>query len=265
MIGSDPTHSSSWTGKTAGEIRDVGEEDSSILVVPVGSVEQHGDHLPVGTDTLLAEAVATHGAELASDLPVVVSPPVWTGYSPHHRHFGGTLTLSFETALAVVEDVVRSGLENGFDAALLINGHGGNGPLIGAAVSEVGSANPDVELSGITYFDLAASFADEIRESDPGGIAHGGEFETSLLLHLYPELVRADGDATPLEEPYDHGDDDLLEPGALSTYRSFEEYSATGAIGEPELASTEKGQAIFERLGTELEDLLWEIHDRNRE
>ncbi|SDR04713.1 creatininase family protein [Natronobacterium texcoconense] len=265
MIRDQLTHSSSWVGRTAGEIREVGESDGSILIVPVGSVEQHGDHLPVGTDTLLASAVATRGAELASDVPVAVTPPIWSGYSPHHLQFGGTLTLSFETALAVVEDVVSSGLENGFDAVLLVNGHGGNGPLVGAAVSEIGVDHPDAEVTGITYFSLAESFADEIRDSEDGGMAHGGEFETSLLLHLYPDLVREDGDATPLEEPYDLGDADLLAPGPLSVYRSFEEYSESGAIGEPELASAEKGRELFERLGDELETLLREIHERNRD
>ncbi|WP_440772723.1 creatininase family protein [Natronorubrum sp. DTA28] len=265
-MGDQLTHPSSWFSKTAEEIREIGDADGSILLVPIGSVEQHGTHLPVGTDTLLASAVAMRGASLVSDLPVVVVPPIWSGYSPHHLHFGGTLTLSFETALAAVTDIVSSALENGFDSVLLVNGHGGNGPLVGAAVSEIGAAHPDVEATGITYFSLAEPFVDDVRDSDAGGMAHGGEFETSLMLHCYPELVREDGrsEATPLDEPYEHGDDDLIEPGPLSVYRPFEAYSSSGSIGDPDLATAEKGRELFDRLGVELESILRAVAEHVR-
>ncbi|WP_328821168.1 creatininase family protein [Natronorubrum halalkaliphilum] len=253
MIGDLFTHSQSWFSKTAGETREIGEQDGSVVLVPVGSVEQHGRHLPVGTDTLLASAVTMCGVSLVEECPALVTPPVWSGYSPHHLSFGGTLTLSFDTALAVLTDIVSSALENGFDAVLLVNGHGGNGPLVGAAVSEIGAEHPDVTVTGLTYFSLAEPFIDEIRDSDPGGMAHGGEFETSLLLHLFPDLVR-DGprEATPLDEPLVYGDTDLLDSGPLSVYRPFESYSSSGAIGDPDLASAAKGRELFDRLAEEL-------------
>ncbi|WP_276256705.1 creatininase family protein [Halomontanus rarus] len=264
MLGNLLTGFWSWLTKTAPEIRDIGAANGSVLIVPVGSVEQHGSHMPVGTDTILVSEVAALGAERVDDLPVLVAPPIWSGYSPHHLHFGGTLSLSFETALATLEDVVNTGLENGFDAVLLLNGHGGNTSLIGAAVSELGIDNTDVEVTGLTYFALAVSFVDEIRDSEPGGMAHGGEFETSLMLHLHEDLVGDDREAEPWNEPHEHGTNDLVDPGPLSVYRSFEEYSASGAIGEPDLASAEKGAEIFDRLGDELESVLRELSEQNR-
>jgi creatinine amidohydrolase len=263
----DPTGAvpASWAGQTYEEIVETATADGSVLLVPVGSIEQHGYHLPVATDTLLVDAVANLGAtRVDDDVPVVVAPPLWAGYSPHHLPFGGTLTLSFDTMLDVVEELADSALSNGFDALVFLNGHGGNKPLIDAATSTVGADHPEAAVVGLTYFDLADEFIDELRDSDPGGMAHGGEFETSLLLHLRPELVREDGrDAPNVDEPYDRETTDLFGGGALSVYRGFDEYSETGAIGAPTAASAEKGEQIYELLGDEFETLLRSVHENN--
>jgi creatinine amidohydrolase len=255
----------SWASKPFQEIKEIGERDGSILVVPIGSIEQHGNHLPVATDTILVEAVAHFGAErVADEVPLLVTPTVWSGFSPHHLPFGGTISLDFDTLREMIEQTVDRALENGFDAVLLLNGHGGNMPLVDGVVNTIGSQHSDTEILGLTYFELATEFIHDIRESDNGGMAHGGEFETSLLLHLRPELVGEERTATYWDEPYDRGSKDLLNGGPLAVYRTFEEYSASGAIGDPELASAEKGEEIFNLLGVELEDLLREIHGQNR-
>jgi len=248
--------------KTRTEIDDVADAAGSVLVVPVGSVEQHGRHLPVATDTLLADAVATRAADrVADDLPTLVAPPVWTGYSPHHRSLGGTLTTEADRLVELLEDVADSAAVLGFDAVLFVNGHGGNGPVVDVAVSTVGDAHPELEVTGVTYFELAEPFADEIRDSETGGMAHGGEFETSLVLHLRPELVREDElDGTYLDEPYDRGGRDLLAGGPVTSYTPFEEYSESGAIGDPGLASAEKGEELYDRIGGELTDVLRTVH-----
>lgn len=255
----------SWATKPYPEIRSLAERDGSILVIPVGSVEQHGNHLPVATDTLLADAVATAGAErVAEDVPVLVTPPIWSGYSPHHMALGGTLTLSFDGLRTVVEDIADAALDNGFDAVLLLNGHGGNVPLVGAAVSELGDRHPEAEVTGVTYFDLAAPFVDKVRESDVGGMAHAGEFETSLMLHLYPELVGDDREATTWETAYDLAPKDMFDGGPLAAYRTFDEYSATGAVGAPDLATVRKGEQLFDGLRDELGALLTAVHEQCR-
>jgi len=257
-MGSTPA---AWGGRTAGEIRAVAGEDGSILVVPVGSVEQHGDHLPVATDTILVDAVVRSGVERAGDLPILVAPPFWAGYSPHHLPFGGTLTLSFDTMLSAIEELADAALENGFDALVLVNGHGGNDPLVSAATATIGEAHPDREVVGLTYFDLAEPFAQEIRDSEEGGMAHGGEFETSLMSYLRPDLVGDPDDPPPnLDEPYDRSVRDLLSAGPVSVYRDFDEYSETGAIGDPSVASAEKGEQLYDLLGEELGDLFEAVH-----
>ena len=262
-IGSEPW---AWAGRTAPEVREIAGRDGSVLVVPVGSIEQHGNHLPVATDTILVDAVANLGAErVHGDVPLLVTPPVWSGYSPHHMPFGGTITLEYDDLLDTLEDIADAALDNGFDALLLVNGHGGNASLISSAVSTIGVDHPEVDVLGVTYFQLAEAFIDGIRESEVGGMSHGGEFETSLMLHLRPDLVREDRlEGTYHEESYDRSLDDMFQGGPLGVYRSFDEYSETGAIGDPHLASAEKGERIYDLLGDEVEAILRQIHDETK-
>jgi len=264
MVGLTDGHATAWATRTYSEINDIASKKGSVLLIPVGSLEQHGHHLPVGTDTMLVETIASEGSELVDDrVPILRTPTVWSGYSPHHTSFGGTISLKVRELLTMLESVADSGIEIGFDAVLLLNGHGGNISLIDNAVSTIGASSPEIEALGVTYFQLAPDAITEIRDSDIGGMSHGGEFETSLMLHLFPEMVREDRTATTGDEPYDHGSVDLLESEPLAIYRSFEEYSATGAIGDPELASAEKGERIYTTLTTELAELLYSISAAN--
>jgi creatinine amidohydrolase len=256
----------SWAGLTYPEIVETAEADGSVLVVPVASLEQHGHHLPAATDTILATAIAHGGAELADDVPALVLPPVWTGYSPHHMGFGGTVTLQFQHMFAMLHDIANTALENGFDALLLLNGHGGNGPMISSVVNTVGTNHPDVDVLGLTYWLLAeATFNEELRETEFGGASHGGEFETSLMLHLRPELVREDEFRTEYyDQPYDMATRDLMVRGCLSYYRPWEFYSDSGVGGDPTAATAKKGEQLYEALGEGLRELLVEMHRRTR-
>lgn len=251
-----------WVSQSAGAIQDIADTDGSIVVIPVGSVEQHGDHLPVGTDSMLVSAVVGDAVErLDADMPVLVTQTVWGGYSPHHLSFGGTLSVGFRNLLGVLEDVASTAAGNGFDAVLLVNGHGGNKPVIAATVNTVGNALPDIDVLGITYFDLAAEFVDEIRESDPGGMGHAGEFETALMAHRYPELVdMEEAEGATVTEPYARSSVDLIESEPLQVHRPFEAYAENGVIGEPGLASAEKGERIFDELASRLADVLRDVH-----
>jgi creatinine amidohydrolase len=259
-IGRSPVE---WAGKTAPEVRTTAERDGSVLVVPVGSLEQHGRHMPTITDTLLCTAVARTGAEAAAggeaDVPVLLTPTVWTGQSRHHLPFGGTASLDVRTLLSVLEGVADTTLENGFDALLFVNGHGGNVDLVGNAVQEIAETQ-DAEVLGCTYFHLAPEVVASVRESDVGGIAHAGELETSLMLHLRPDLVREELiEGTPYEKPYEGASEDLTESGYLSSGRPFRTYTESGAAGRPELATAEKGAAFFEGFRDAFAALIEEI------
>lgn len=255
----------SWETKPYSEIVATAKRDGSVLILPVGSIEQHGHHLPVATDTILVEAVAHHGAKhVRDDIPVLVAPPIWMGYSHHHMGFGGTLTVPHDQFITSLRRVADSALDNGFDAVLLLNGHGGNIPLVGTAVSVIGRDHSGVTMTGLTYYQLALPFIDEIRDSEIGGMAHGGEFETSLMLFLHPELVDRDRvEATAFEDCFAQRGQDLFDDGPLSVYRPFEAYSDSGAIGDPSLATEGKGETIYQLLGEELGDVLTAIHQES--
>jgi len=260
-IGASPV---AWAGKPYPAVRSVAERDGSVAVVPVGSLEQHGHHLPTATDTILADAVATTAAERVADgIPILVTPPLWTGHSPHHTPFGGTVTLDGDRLLALLEDVAGSVLDEGFDGLLLLNGHGGNGALVSSATSAIGSTHRDAEILGVTYFDLGADRIGEIRESDRGGAGHAGEIETSMISHLRPDLVDMDAaEGRPWESPYDRTRDDLSHPGPLAAYADFDAFSDTGAVGAPELATAEKGERFFEVFVDEVGDVLERLHEQ---
>lgn len=255
-----------WAERTKNEIRDTATADGSLLVVPIGSVEQHGNHLPVGTDSMLVTAVVEQAILTTRDeLPVLVTPTVWTGHSPHHRSFGGTISLDADEFISHISAVADSALNEGFDAILFLNGHGGNIPLVNTAPSTIGPEHPDVEVMSLTYFHLAGEAIERIRDSEPGGMGHGGEFETSLMMHLYPDLVDENQlSGTDLDEPYDLALSDLVHGGPLGIYRPFTAYTESGAIGDPTLATAEKGRKLLDALGDALGDLLGEIHERNR-
>src|SRR4051812_23307387 len=114
-----------WSRMKAHEIK-ARQAENALVIVPVGSFEQHGPHLPVQVDTLLAGEVARRAAvKIAATQSVLVTPTVWCGLAEHHMSFGGTLTLDFETFQALLRCICHSLIRQGFRKILLLNGHGG--------------------------------------------------------------------------------------------------------------------------------------------
>jgi creatinine amidohydrolase len=261
--GTDPA-SVSWAGRTGEEIRSLGAAEGSVAVIPLGTVEDHGKHLPVSTDSILVSEVANGGAErVAEDVPVLVTPTVWSGYSVMHAMFEGTITVGLTHLLSLLQDIGQSVLESGFDAMLIVNGHGGTIALSGCAVYTIGPAHPEKEVTGLTYFNLVPSLVDEIRDSDLGGMYHGGEFETSLMLHLRPELVGEERIDDPKENRYRWHNEDLASPGVLTVYQDFDQYTSHGALGVPSAGSAEKGKRLFDGITDELGAIITAIHEES--
>ncbi|HEX4704889.1 MAG TPA: creatininase family protein [Pseudonocardiaceae bacterium] len=160
----------------------------SLVVLPIGAVEQHGPHLPSGTDGMIVDAVTATAVRLAADRAVrdvVVAPTVPFGASDHHFPFGATLSLTNETATSVLVDLLRSIGRSGASRVLIVNGHGGNrGPCHSAA--HVASTRLRLHAAYVDYWMLAPADPAEPSVPVPG---HAGAFETSLIKHLRPELV----------------------------------------------------------------------------
>lgn len=170
------------------EVADLASD--SLAVVPTASIEQHGPHLAVVTDTLLVTAVARSSAEKA-DCSVVVTPTVCYGNSHHHRPHPGVLSLQSDTYLATIRDVVEGLSLSGYRRILLLNGHGGN-----TAANQVSAADA-VNRYGLPGMLHAAAYWEVAREAlVADGLAnelfpgHAGHFETALVMAVRPKLVR---------------------------------------------------------------------------
>ncbi|UVC17565.1 creatininase family protein [Mesorhizobium onobrychidis] len=240
------------------------DRERTVVMLPLGSVEQHGNHMPLGTDTMLAHAVSLAAAERARDAVVLPSP--WFGFSVHHMRFPGSVTLRAETLIAVAEDVVASLVQHGFRRILIVNGHGGNAGVIDLLASTLGYRHYGAaRIAALTYFHLARQAIAELRRSEPGGMGHACEFETAMVQHLRPDLVRIEkADATYPDPGSAYLTTDLLGSSAIRTYHDFADLSSKGTLGDPLLASPEAGSAFFEAvvgaLGAFIEDFRgWRI------
>ncbi len=237
-----------WEENTAPALETAIGRDPVVLL-PVGSVEQHGRHVPVGCDANSAEAVALRAAEAAqgSEQPVLVLPTLWYGYSPHHMGFAGTVTLRSETFLTVMQDVVESVLRHGVRRVVMLNGHGGNVSSLDVVASRLGHAwHGRARIAAVTYFQLAGPRAAEFRESAPGGMGHACEFETSLQLALHPAFVDMKAAVTHYPTPPSpRQSTDLFGSSTVGSYHDFKDLSPTGTLGDPSLATREKGETIL--------------------
>ena len=240
-----------WEDMTSPEIGAL-DRNRTVVILPIGSVEQHGNHMPVGTDTMLAQAVSLAAAEV--DAEIAVMPPPWYGFSAHHMRFPGSVTLKAETLMAVVDDIVASVVGHGFRRILIVNGHGGNGGIIDVLGSTLGHKHYGIaRIAALTYFALARDAIANLRKSQSGGMGHACEFETSMIQHLHPELVKLDRAEVIYPDPGSrYLTTDLLRGSAIRTYHDFGDLSPTGTLGDPSLASAEAGAAFFRAVVAEL-------------
>jgi len=209
--------------------------NGAIGLIPVGSLEQHGDHLPVGTDSMLVEGVCLRAAARAG-VDVLVAPPLWTGFSPHHLRFGATVTLGGATFTALVRETVAS-LRTWCTRVIVVNGHGGNrGPLITLGVEE--------GIEALSYWELVAG--DRLLELFPfdlGSVGHAGEFETSVMLEAFADRV---GDPGLEHESIEVENAAFLVP----------DMGASGVLGDPRAATAEAGRAVLDEVVATLVVLL---------
>ncbi|MBI3278622.1 MAG: creatininase family protein [Acidobacteria bacterium] len=227
-----------------------------VVLAPLGAFEQHGPHLPFTTDTDIVTALALALEGKLSDR-VLCLPALWTGHSTHHLAFPGTLSIGQGHYVDLIRELVRSCVNMGARRVFLLNGHGGNDVPVRAAMREVKSESPDLQVVFASYWMLAAQSIREIRESGLGGVSHACEMETSLMLHLHPErvrleLARRDGPSHP--SPYRKADMQLAKP--VYYVSEFDELSASGVIGHPDLATAEKGARFYEAIVTDLAKFL---------
>ena len=227
-----------------------------MALLPLGATEQHGPHMAVSTDSVIVSELAS-AAEKALQEKVLLCPLLPFGSSDHHLSFGGTLSISPLLYTELIIQLVQSLLTNGFRRIVLLNGHGGNITPVKQALSILSSRfdtskQPNIAL--VTYWELAGKpFAGMIPMESPA-LSHACEYETSLMLHLYPNKVwmekvqRADRPETNGYIAFE--DDEPYRGVTLGKQTAF--ISGNGSSGEPGLASAAKGKFLFESAYTEL-------------
>jgi creatinine amidohydrolase len=204
-----------------------------VAVLPVGSFEQHGEHLPLITDTVIACLVAQR---IADDHGLFLLPPITISCSHEHAHMAGTVSINASTLYAVVNDIWCSLEASAVPGLLIVNGHGGN-YVLSNVVQELNVRGPRVALFP-AHEDRRQARAAAGLESSSDEDMHGGEFEVSLLLHGAPHMVgegiAADDHSAP-DRPH------LLTLGMPG-------YTTNGIIGHPSLATAAKGKALLDSL-----------------
>jgi creatinine amidohydrolase len=235
------------------------------VVLPIGSIEQHGPHLPVGTDTLIVEAVVDGVMQQLADLDCLFLPTLWVSKSNEHSAFAGTVSLSREALCRIVEDIAGSVARAGFHKLVFMNGHGGNTGLLDVL-------GRDVRQSlGLLIFGLELPNFYSIPPTQPGAPApfdiHAAYFETSVLLARYPGLM-AGRQFAGLGSDRERGK-------VAASFRGFKyltpdgkpvnvqwltgDLTGDGVLGDPTQASAAVGQVEFEKLVHTVCEVLREI------
>jgi creatinine amidohydrolase len=226
-----------------------------VVIVPTGSVEQHGPHCPMDVDIVGPFYMAVRTAQRINDFPVIVAPPVWSGFTHYNMGFPGTISLRIETYMNMLGDVCRSIAANGFRRIVVVNGHGGNDApnrTVGATISE-----DNVFIVAFSWWQTVTPEMLEWSEADAGSVGHGGEWETSVQLYLREHLIdHAKRNADVFPNPFSPE----LRRFATFAERRRDTRDVTGTMGNSLVASKEKGERVFNLVVDRLEQLCREYH-----
>lgn len=221
------------------------DRDTTTIIIPTGAIEQHGPHLTIDTDIYNADAISRAVAKKVTNQRVLVAPPVWWGTSPHHLGFPGTISLKNETFTSILMDTISSLKPHGFYRFLIVNGHGGNIGNLTASVSKIGE-ELGISIPALSYWQTITDVLIKVGESEIGGMGHACEMETSLALYLRPEDVDMSQAIIDMpNQPTPWSCIDFRQPGFLNIPLDLKRDSKAGIIGNPLLATKEKGEHIF--------------------
>ena len=257
-----------WRTRDFAALRDAGQMASTIAVLPVAAIEQHGPHLPLNVDTALADGVvAATLPHLPAEVPALFLPTQAVGFSPEHALFPGTLTLKAETVIRLWTELGESVAATGVRKLVLLNAHGGQVGLLDIVARDL-RARLGMLVYSINWFglplvgpageDVNALFS---AHEHRFGI-HAGEIETSMMLALAPELVdMAQAENFESTSEQRARDFPLLGNGKSAKLAwQMQDYNPAGAVGNAAAATADKGRAVLDAAGRALAQALTEIH-----
>jgi creatinine amidohydrolase len=219
-----------------------------VLIQPVGSIEQHGPHLPIVVDSAIGTAVLGKALEkLPPNVPAYALPPLYYGKSNEHWHFPGTITLSAQTLLAVLLEVAESIYRSGFRKLVFLNSHGGQPQVIDIAARDLHQKHEDFLLFPLFTWRVPHNGSQLLSEKEREYGIHAGDAETSLMLSILEDYVRME--AANTEYPQDLPQDSLLSmEGKLPFAWVTRDLTQSGVLGDPTVATKEKGDQLLESV-----------------
>lgn len=231
----------------------------STVVIPIGATEQHGPHLPLMTDHLMAETIALRAAELVPPgVDVLVAPVLPFGCSSHHLAVGGALTIGLRTYIAFLVDLGESVAQMGGKRLLFLNGHGGNEDAMRVAATElVSERRLAMAVSAASYWTIGHEALTELPFAGPG---HAGHFETSCVMAVRPDLPQLDERFPPDREPRPLAISGQVN-GVSVRYPGIWEASA-GVSDAADQASAELGEQTVAAIARATADFLVAFHQR---
>ena len=233
-----------------------------VVILPTGSTEQHGPHLPLDVDAFLVESVCLELGRRAPDR-VLVLPTVSFGLNRHHIDFTGTIHIEPEAFIAFCLCITKSVAYHGFEKILIVNGHGSNTPLVDLVARKTVLATKSL-CAAVNYYALGVEAFQRVRETPV--MAHADEFETSLYLHLAPERVRMDQAVADDDVAGKYMSSDSTSPSVR--FNDFwGRWTTVGVHGDPTVATAEKGKIIWEAVLSAMLELVdefraWPIGER---
>jgi len=235
-----------------------------VVILPIGSVEDHGRHLPLDTDNFLIWSICEEAARRAPGEALLL-PQIPFGFETHHMDFPGTIDIRMEHLLHFVLDVTKSVAHHGFRHILIADGHGSNMPILDLVARRT-ILETEAMCGCFIWPSLAPDVINALRESDaPGGMAHACELETSVYLYLDAQRVQMDKAQKEIGLPPSRFIwMDLMKGSPVLYMDHWTRFSRSGVVGDPTVATAEKGRKIFEAVVTALVDLVREFRKRER-
>jgi creatinine amidohydrolase len=215
--------------------------ENTIVILPIGAVEEHGSHLPLGTDSIQPEFIAQKVAEKTGAL---IAPPIRYGFCSSTKNFPGTISISFDTIRSLVYDLLSEFIRNGIKNIIVLSGHAGRVHMAALRLAAERAVNEtEANIMVLSDYDIAYDLMqkDETIPSDDG---HSGLIETSRIMAIRENLVKGKGKASKTRPP------------KFMVLKDPEKYFPTGVMGDPSNASKEKGKEINDYIINELIKLI---------